>query len=566
MNVVSHWTNIYFCFTNSFLFYLFITNCLVFDRTTILSTFVIEFPLAYKTALIDAIKAEAEAEVEGAGESEKELDDAADSTYIIKEGKITKDGSTGGNWQERYLVAYNKSDNYCLRYFKGDNKDGVEKGKINTVGFYANHFDKEDKAKFESEGVKLCPYSSDDRYYHFKCASKEEANEWYSVLRTSCRYSEPPLDDNIVIAEAFKAALQATRWATPGVSGYSSCYYDECESLVKFIFDVIYDQILRDVINDIPDGMAKEKMTSTIKAAVKAPIKIAVAAAWTTLREAADGITNSIKDALKPALQPLIDAEIDLITTVSEKVEQTVGTALKGLGDKFLPDPARLLKNYAAKSVSAAAKGFSKKCKEILPELKGADKAKAIKLLEKMERQTWYHWSGCLRECYEEADKVYDALAGCVAFEGGMDRYDVYWIVRDNGVGLYRNATQTFFNKYFEALESGAADVDLDQMCTEVCVMCAHDVPLVVQDIFFATFTGLISKNEAWQTGIVEPMGKVVEPMQEVINKIPIVSDFINLQNILERTIDASLKAMVKPTIDETCAGAVDASALLTEM
>lgn len=478
---------------------------------------------------------------------------------------LTKDGSTGGHWQERYVVAYNKADNYCVKYFKGDSAAGQEKGKINTVAFYARHFDNEDKAKFECEhGVTLCPWSSNDRYYHFKCKDKNDADEWYSTLRTCCRYAEPPLDDNIVIAEAFKNALSITRQEN-GVYGSSSCYYDECESLANFIFELVDRAVLQDAFNKLPE-MGRDSTIAIVKSSVMTSIKTACKAAWAPLRAGCDSVTNDLKKAVSPAIQPLIDAEVDLIQKVSDMVETTAGSSLKGLGDKFLPDPARLLKNYATASVTEAAKAFSTFCKSIIPELKGADKAKAIKLLEKMERQTWYHWSGCLRECYTQADKVYDALAGSAVFEGGMDRYDVYWIVRDGAVGLYRNAVNTFFNKYFAALEAGNTDINVDHICTEVSIMAAHDAPIVVEEIFYATFVGMIEQNEGWRSGVLEPMSKAVEPVQAVIDKIPVVKEFINLQNILDKTLSASLRALVKPTIDETCAGAIDAASLVGAM
>jgi hypothetical protein len=57
-----------------------------------------------------------------------------------------------------------------------------------------------------------------------------------------------------------------------------------------------------------------------------------------------------------------------------------------------------------------------------------------------------------------------------------------------------------------------------------------------------------------------------IAPVQAVIDEIPVVKEFINLQNILDRTLSASLRALVKPTIDETCAGAIDAASLVGAM
>jgi hypothetical protein len=525
-------------------------------------TFTTQFPIAYKNALIAQVKADSDSATPDALET-KELDSAADPSYIIKEGKVVKDGSTGGHWKERFLVAYNKSDNFCLRYFDGEDSTGVEKGKINTAGFYARHFDKEDKAKLECDhGVKLVPYFSKDRTYNFKCSSAEDANDWYSTLRTCCRGAGPPLDPNPIIANAFKETMIKVRHAA-GVHSSSSCYYDEPETLSNFIYELVHNEVLKEAYAAVPET-GRDMAVSMADKMVIAGIKTACKAGWLSARTAADSATQSITDAVTPAMQQLTDAEDTMMTSVNSLLSKSAGAAIQTLSAKFLPGPVRLLKVYAKGAVLGACKGFGEKIKEVRSKLDGKDKAAGMKILIQMEKQVWFQNSGCLKECYSQADKVYDALAGESVFEGGMDRWDVYWCVRDSAVALYRNAVATFFNKYFEAIEAGA--VNVDALVMEVTLMCAHDAALVSQDIFYTVFTTMIAQNPEWRENVIVPLEKGTEPLQTQIDAIPVVSSFIDLASMVDRALEGSLRNLVRPAIDEACTGLIDTTDLIKEM
>lgn len=159
------------------------------------------YPLEYKTALIEQIKEEVNAE-----ENPYQLLDIPPPSDVLKEGLLEKRGAWNKSFKTRYFVAKNTVDNYIVEYYSGEG--GSLKGTISTDGYWPRDLD-ENEAQFGPHGFKLVPWDDRRRVWYFRASTAEEAREWRSTFYNSCRLSRPPQDPDPIVHKAFVGAYEA---------------------------------------------------------------------------------------------------------------------------------------------------------------------------------------------------------------------------------------------------------------------------------------------------------------------------------------------------------------------
>lgn len=510
------------------------------------------FPMAYKDALIQQLKDEAQPSADPA----YLLSQPPLASYELKAGMMTKRGDSHKSWKARHFIAFNEADNFKVEYY--EKEGGSLKGTVHLSGYRPHHYTKEEAAENATEfGLKLVPYDSRRRIWWFKCADEEDRNAWMSVFETGCYKAKPPSNPDPLIAKAFAVAYRTTRWNY----GYYSSYSIDCsetEILSQFVTDVLERELLSDVYNNIPSSPTKSSTITMLKKSVDTTVGASVGAAFTAGLGACDSMKSALETAVRAALGPIFEKEVGVKVQITEKVSGKVNPFCAEVGSKVCGPVTRAAAGPFTKAFCMTVKGVYKQLKECITK----DKLKADvleKTLRDCSREVGYWWSGPLEETNKICAEMHSGKLSMIEslFDGGFSLYQLHQIVLEKNRYLARGAIYTFGEK----IKTSEGSVSNDAILDEVTAMMLHDAKMNLHEVLCDIIKMLLAQSIA--TGLTTPCTELVAPIQGVIDQLPGIGEFFNLPNMLEGIIDEVVSNAVFAIVDagfDECAREIDAA------
>lgn len=506
----------------------------------VLGEFSKQFPLKYKDALIEKLK-----EAINPEESEQQLEECPVPDYVLKTGSMFKRGDIRKNWKKRYFVAKNRADNYIIEYFETEGGDKA-KGEINCCGYRVQDFDEEEIAKFGAQGqngIKLVPWDERRRYWYFACDTEDEKKEWEKIFQNACRKANPPINEDPVIAQAFRFAYRATRYSY-GYYGWWSITGTEAEVLGAFIGQVLDRELMRDVYDNIPNNPARSQAIGAIQKIVDSSVISAVTATWRGVLSAVDSVKGTIEKSASDMLTPLFESEANLKDNIISRVSATVNPVMEDVG-------ARLCAPVFSRCLLHISTGYVHAVKDFVGHMK--DRVNRIRSnpqvldseYDSAQREIDYWYSGPMSTANGILWRMYTSdLASIMdCFVGGYTAYDIYSNTLDDLRTLLHNATYTFYK--FASEGGDPMDVLADTLRKLV-----HDA----KDAQAEGLKGILNSPIASTVDekVVGPCQSLVAPINDMIPEP--LKELINLEALVEAVIgdivDSALGAIVSGGIE----------------
>lgn len=166
--------------------------------------------------------------------------------------------------------------------------------------------------------------------------------------------------------------------------------------------------------------------------------------------------------------------------------------------------------------------------------------------LSRASREVGYWWSGPLEDTNRICYELYNGTLSAVAqlFVGGFSTYEVYNMVLEKNRALVLAGIYTFG----ERLKESEGSVDQKALLNEMIAKMLHDAKIFEQEVLCAVIGGVLS--EPITTNVTTPSTELVAPIQAVINAIPGLSEFFNLQSMLEEIIGSVVDGAVGAIVD----------------
>mmetsp|Transcript_4539 Transcript_4539/g.9262 ORF Transcript_4539/g.9262 Transcript_4539/m.9262 type:complete len:554 (-) Transcript_4539:255-1916(-) len=521
----------------------------------VVGVFAKEFPLQYKDALIEMLKDEAQPEEE----DERLLPDAPIPDYELKTGMMTKRGDVVKNWKSRYFVALNKADNFKIDYY--EKEGGKLKGSVNCCGYRAEEFDEDEVKDFGANGkfgIKLVPYDDRRRTWAFNCETEEEKAEWLKIFRNACNKANPPINEDELIATAFRGAIKAVRWSY-GYYGWYRITGTEAESLGGVVSDILNRELINDVIYEIPAGPQRNAVANMVRKTVDTTVIAAVGAAWNSSVAACESLKDTLKSSASAMLTPIFEQEVALKAQVVDKVSGTVNPFLEDVGGRLCRPVLNVVSRPAVRAYVAGVNGFSTFMKKQIAD--GAFAKDSFEYNAKWaHRSVEYWWSGPLEETNRLCWALYSSdLADVVSFLGGYSTYSLYSEILDSIRDLTHRAITAFETAVKEADTYSGLEGVLDGVISRML----HDAKLSLKAVLNNIMGGML--QEPLESGVVNPCLELTKPIQDVIDSIPVpgLSDLFNLTSLVENCLGEIIDGGVGAVVDGAFAdvqGEIDAA------
>lgn len=486
-----------------------------------------EFPMHYKDALIAKIKEQAQPEEE----DERELPDAPIADYELKSGTMQKKGDINKGWKVRHFVALNEADNFRIDYF--DKEGGKKKGSINCCGFEAMAFSEEDTTAHGQFGVKLVPDDDRRRVWWLKCETEEDKDEWIKVFTNACQKAKPQVNEDEVVAAAFRGAYRSVRWHY-GFYGWYRCVFSEGEQLGSLCSEIVMREVVRAALDEVPEGPAKSTTISIVRKNVDVAVIAAVNAAWNAAVASCLAMRDTLEETVKKALSPIFEQEVKLKEKISSTTNDTVSPFLADVGSRLCQPLLAACSNPITKAYVSSVKGFSSYMKD-----KIAADAFTPDTFEYQVRDTHrsvnYWWSGPLKDTNEICWGIYcNDLADVISiFGAGYSPYSLYSEVLDSIRDLTHRAITAFAAEVKEANFEGQAAI-----LAGIVTKYVHDAKLALKAVLESILGGIL--QSPFETLVITPCLELVKPIQDMIDEIPIpgLSDLFNLSTLTEEVLE----------------------------
>jgi hypothetical protein len=491
----------------------------------VVGVFAKNFPLAYKDALIRKIKREAQPQ----DEDNKYLISPPVPDFELKKGMMFKRGDTVKSWKNRYFVALNQADNFRVDYFESEG--GKLKGSIQCCGYRPQHYTPEESKEHNAEfGLKLVPWDDRRRTWWLKCATEEERSDWMNVFQTSCYKARPPVNKDELVSSAFAVAYRATRWSY-GYYGWYSITGTEAEQLGLLVSEILDRELLSEVYNNIPSSPTKTAVVSMLRKSVDTTVMASVGAAWAAGMSACESMKSALEGAVKQALAPIFEKEVAIKEKVSNNISAKINPFLADVGGRICTPIFRVCGTPFTRAFAATIKGVTTKMRAKIDN--NEFKADTLEQnLKQSAREISYWWSGPLEETNRLCYELYNGKLSDIAqlFTGGYSLYDLYNTVLEKNRSLAHAAIYTFGQRLKESDGS-----DQKAILNEVVGKMLHDAKLYENEVLCSILGSVLAQPIA--TNVTTPCTELIAPIQAMIDALPGLSEFFNLQSMLEDII-----------------------------
>lgn len=272
------------------------------------------------------------------------------ATDIITIGQLTKRGDVKKNWKKRWFVALNEANNFDIKYydlpqapkkedFKLDEKEGKLicpkkglKGTMKLAGYGYEPMVGQENIEDDELGLVISG-NEHQRPWYVKAESKADLESWTPVFQRACKEALPPVDDDILVHQAFLHAYRETRWDM-WLWGSWYIWGAEEDMLGGLVMDVLMKRLLRELIDAVPAGAARSMTIAAIKKAVGQMVRAAAGTAWKTSLGAIHSVSGTLQEVASKSLGPLFEQEPKMTTKVSEAINEAIQPHISKLANE----------------------------------------------------------------------------------------------------------------------------------------------------------------------------------------------------------------------------------------
>jgi hypothetical protein len=360
-----------------------------------------------------------------------------------------------------------------------------------------------------------------------------------NVFQTSCYKARPPINKDELVSNAFRVAYRATRWSY-GYYGWYSITGTESEQLGLLVSEILDRELLSEVYNNIPSSPTKSAVVSMLKKSVDTTVMASVGAAWAAGMAACESMKSALEGAVKQALAPIFEKEVSIKEKVSNSISAKINPFLTDVGGRICTPIFRVVATPFTRAFAATIKGVTTKMRAKIDN--NDFKADTMEQnLKYAAREISYWWSGPLEETNRLCYELYNGKLSDVAqlFTNGYSLYDLYNTVLEKNRALAHAAIYTFGTK----LKESEGSADQKKILNEVVAKMLHDAKQYEQEVICGIIGSVLAQPIA--TNVTTPCTELVAPIQAMIDSLPGLSEFFNLQSMLEDIIGTVVNGAV---------------------
>ena len=475
-----------------------------------ITVFTTNFSKSYRTCYIQSIKEEAQSEEEVVYLLLK----PPAAAFDLRKSTLTKRSDVLKQWRERTCIVTNEADNFRVNFFAGERLTGF----VDVCGYDAEKLS-------EGFGINLVPKCERRKTWFLKCKSEEEQDAWMEVFDLACAKSQSPVSKDPVLREAFSSALTATR-AHFGYHRPEPVVMTEPETIT----DLLNSVIDRDVLTEAHKSMGI--VTTMVRNHVRMIVDPSVAACWKSCMSVVEPTKQAVDTAVKPALTSFFEKEAEVKEKITEAIgdkvnpfleehsKKTLEPVLDCVCDEILSTFSSTVKDLHAALVEAVAK----------EEFKAEETRKA--LIVEMENAIAVQ-EGVVAAAKKTMDECvkskFTKIAGLL--DKGFSIKTMVQKIMAKNEQLASYAVFTFTELGADADANVAISDTVDRMISDA----SKHFKELVEDILGCVLADPIAETVA------PPCVTAVEPIQETINSFEGLSDFFQLDALLEDCIGDSV-------------------------
>lgn len=263
----------------------------------------------------------------------------------LRKGYLYKLGYNVKSWKRRYFVAYNKTDNFILKYYD-DNTLSRCRGSIDCCGYNVRTFTAdEDEHNYGIYGIQLVHNEDNKRVWSFRMATEKEQDAWIQIFLNACKKTSAHPTRDIYYLAAFQRALKATK-ASYGYYGLCEVVTSELEQLCELTKRILRREIVDEYIQTHHQQL-KRQQTSKRRSSSRnlsvapgegvtstSPFSF-VATSSTHPQQDSIIVMSEVNDIVNALIQPIITSthkRLSLyVSETTSKYEDSVKTSLPQL-------------------------------------------------------------------------------------------------------------------------------------------------------------------------------------------------------------------------------------------
>jgi hypothetical protein len=452
-------------------------------------------------------------------------------------GMMQKKGDINTSFKPRHFILRNEDKNYVCDYYKSaadTSKNAI--GQITLSGYKPVKFDAEKKDAMKSSGFELQPYSERRRVWVFKCETEEITDEWVKNFEVACWKARPPLNEDVVMREAFETAYWNTRWEC-GIWSWVPLAMNEQETFGAMCCDILYDTVYYDWIKDFPYSTRR-----TLRNLIEKFIIGLCAPAWTATAAAVKPVKDTVENTVKSSISPLAEARLGLKTKVVDAISGTINPPIQDNCGSFAN---KMLEKFLAPMTSAMENTVKATFKCLGDDIKDLESSNVtmedFKAKMANRERTVSYWN---EECpvgrarYSLHEWRWDMSKFNDCFPDGCDIYDIYDMMLTSCETVARKAIWTFTK-----LHEDDPDRPLAANLSEVLTKCIHDVKVFEKEVAVTILNSALS------------------PVVDKLAKKPALELVAPLDDAIPDAFKDCLSAgsLVSDVIDEVLTGAIEA-------
>lgn len=512
-----------------------------------LETFSVQYVLGYKTALVQKVIEDKQAEPPEFWE----LPDRPPNTEPIRTGYLVKRGEVVKNWKKRWFVVRH---DYVVEYYESQEKwkaGAKPKGRVLLSGFqvemdpnsfakkWQEEFQKQlnidepvaDKKDFKPFTIEL--YHPSRRCWYMVCENEEEFKSWGETFKSVCWRSPMLANDDPVAQAAFEHAVRETRWALGrwGWWGYGGTEEDILSDMVS---EHINYAVLGGVWSSI-DGAPKIRcmLRETAEKTVAGIIRGLVGPAWKAVAASIVTLRPKLEEGIKSQIGPVIDAQQSITGQARDK---TMDKLQPALGEHVYPHVSKIGADILVKPL---VKGFGlliKSWETKIDEVAAAGTGDVDALSRDLKRWATSWWS--INEAYYAVREIQGPLSLLGKITSGVDTWGLIYDLEQQMEKLLDNAMYDFETQLREKASAADARAKTLEKLKKDCV---HAVNNALIRIPFDIVMPVLNEH------ILGPFCELIKPIEDLIPGP--LKDFVSVTKCLENYVTDSVRTVIESVV-----------------